>query len=88
MGFNRFLNQRVNRENVHHAAFVGGVERRELAQNLAAAGGFLRQQDQIVAQFRRDVGAHFLQFLDDQRDCGERRAQLMRGGGGEAIELR
>ena len=34
------------------------------------------------------LGADPVELLGDQRDGGERRAELVRGGGGEAVELR
>ncbi len=80
-----FLDQRAERR-----AVEGLAARRqfgELGEDVAAARRLLAQQPHVVAM--RGVGRHrVLQFLGDHRDGRQRRAQLVRGGGGEPVELR
>ena len=59
----------------------------ELGQDGAAALRLLVQQPDVlgVLGIRLDRA---LELLRDHRDGGERRAELVRGGGGEPVELR
>ena len=56
-------------------------------QDLAAALALRAQQRHVLAHIRV-VAERALHLLGDQRDGGERRAELVRGGGGEAVERR
>ena len=59
--------------------------RGQARQDLAAALRLAAQQRHVVGV--RAAGRKLaLQFLGDERDGGERRAEFMRGGGGEAVE--
>src|SRR5262249_60106982 len=59
----------------------------KLGENLPAALRLLAQQLDVVRIGRARL-EHALELLDDDRDGGERRAELVRGGGREAVELR
>ena len=78
------LDQRRQRHAVERLAARQLVE---LGQDVAAALRLLAQQPHVVGVRRvRLDGA--LQLLGDHRDGRERRAELVRGGGGEPVELR
>ena len=53
-----------------------------------AAALALRAQQRHVLAVARIVAERLLHLLGDQRDGGERRAELVRGGGGEPVERR
>ena len=67
------------------AADLGGE--RELAEDGAAARQLLLGQRKVVAGERGDV-ALVGEFVDDHGEGGERRAEFVRSGGREAVELR
>ena len=79
------LDQRGERHAVERLA--AGREFGELAQNVAAARRLLAQQPHVLAM-RRVGGDRVLQLLGDHRDGRQRRAEFVRGGGGQAVELR
>src|SRR3954452_23151077 len=62
-------------------------QRRQLGEDATAALRLLAQQAYVLGERRiRLDGA--LEFGRDHGDGGERRAELMRSSGGEAVELR
>ena len=73
-----------------HRAEEGGlvlVERGELGQDVAAALDLLAQELEVV-RHRPLLRQGVVELLGDERDRRERRAELVRGGGGEPVELR
>src|SRR6516165_1589993 len=59
----------------------------ELCQNGAAALGLLVQEPHVVGMLGIRLDGE-LQLFGDQRDGGERRAEFMRGGGRQSVDLR
>src|SRR5829696_8434155 len=73
-----------------HRAEEGGlvlVERGQLRQDAAAALDLLAQELEVVGH-RPLLRQGVVELLRHERDRRERRAELVRGGGGEAVELR
>src|SRR6185437_6929150 len=79
-----FLDQRRQRQTIER---LSGRQLGELRHDFATALRRLAQEFHVVGVWRFRL-EHALDLAHNQRDGGERRAELVGGGGGKAVELR
>ena len=82
--FGRLLQHRTHADARVQRVLLAGAARK-LLQDLSTAQRLGAQQTDILAQ-RAVAGERVLELLRHQRDRRQRRAELVRGGGGETVE--